>query len=263
MIVSKYRTQNNMKTFSSNGVSLSYQIYGEGKPILLLHGACVDFNFNYFQTGWVDTLTSQGYQVIGLDFRGHGKSDQSTDPSFYGLDNFSNDALDLIHHLNLNSVVLMGYSMGTIIALNLLHKHPDFFPKAILIGTGDVLIGQPPFGKIVQGLGKLFEFETFPDHLPKHVSAYWSFFKELGLDKESMTAFSRGHYPNLSMKEVANIQVPTLIISGENDLVLGQGKRVAEKLTSGEYSEIKNTDHFTLAIDRNTHQKAVEYLNGT
>ncbi|WP_422359508.1 alpha/beta fold hydrolase [Reichenbachiella sp.] len=252
-----------MSTFSSNSVSLTYKIYGEGNPILLPHGGCVDFNYNYYQTGWVDTLTNNGFQVIGLDFRGHGNSDRSTDPSFYGLDNLSNDVMNLIHHLSLKSAVIMGYSMGTVIALNLLHKHPDFFSKAILIGTGDVLIGQPPFEKIVQGLGKVFDFETFPDHLPKHVSAYWSFFKELGLDRESMKAFSKASYPNLSIEEVESIQVPTLIISGENDLVLGQGKQVAQKLVNGEYSEIKNTDHFTLAIEPNTHHKAIDYLKRT
>ena len=162
--------------------------------------------------------------------------------------------------MNLKSVVLMGYSMGTVIALNLLHKHPELFSKAILIGTGDVLIGQPPFEKIVQGLGKVFDFDTFPDHLPKHVSAYWSFFNELGLDRESMKAFSKAKYPDLSIEEVATIQVPTLIISGENDLVLRQGKQVAKHLVNGEYSEVKNADHFTLAIDPSTHQKAVDYL---
>ena len=249
-----------MSTFSSNGVTLSYNIHGEGKPILLLHGGCVDFNYNYLQTGWVDTLTKQGYQVIGLNFRGHGKSAGSIDPAFYGLDNLSNDVMNLIYHLNLKSVVLMGYSMGTVIGLNLLHKHPEFFSKAILIGTGNILIGQPPFEKIVRGLGKIFEFETYPDHLPKHVSAYWSFFKELGLDRESMTAFSKASYPDLSIEEVADIHVPTLIISGENDLVLGQGKQVADTLANGEYSEIKNADHFTLATEPKTHLRVVEYL---
>lgn len=229
-------------------------------PILLLHGGCVDFNYNYVQTGWVDTLTKQGYQVIGLDFRGHGNSDKSTDQAFYGLNNLSNDAINLIHHLNLKSVAIMGYSMGTVIALNLLHKHPEFFTKAILIATGDTLIGQPPFDKLLQGLSKVFEFETFPSHLPKHVSAYWSFSNELGLDRESMKAFTRASYPSLSVEEVSSIHVPTLIISGEKDLVLGQGEQVAKELVNGEYSEIKNADHFNLAIAPSAHQKAIEFL---
>lgn len=252
-----------MSTFSSNSISLSYHIYGEGKPILLLHGGCIDFNYNYLQTKWVETLTKQGYKVIGLDFRGHGNSDRSADPGFYGLDNLSNDAMNLILHLNLKSVAIMAYSMGTVISLNLLHKHPEFFSKAILIGTGNCLIGQPPFEKIIQGLGNVFEFESFPDHLPKHVSAYWKFFKELRLDRESMKAFSRASYPSLTAEEVSNIHVPTLIISGEKDLVLGQGKLVANELAHVEYTEIKNADHFTLAVDPNTHQKAIEYLKRT
>jgi pimeloyl-ACP methyl ester carboxylesterase len=249
-----------MTKFSNNGVTLSYEIHGEGMPILLLHGGCVDFNYNYLQTGWVDALTKQGYQVIGLDFRGHGKSDKSTDKAFYGINNLSHDAMNLIHHLNLKSVAVMGYSMGTIVALNLLYKHPEFFSKAILIATGETLIGQPPFGKIVRGLAKVFEFETFPDHLPKHVSAYWTFFKELGLDRASMEAFCLASYPDLTVEEVSSIVVPTLIISGEKDLVLGQGEEVAKKMVNGEYSEIENADHFNLAIDPKAHQEAINFL---
>lgn len=252
-----------MKTFVSNSVNLAYYIHGKGKPIVLLHGGCVDFNFNYHQTGWVNTLTKQGYQVIGLDFRGHGHSDKSTDPSFYDLQHLSNDVINLIHHLNLTSVAIMGYSMGTIVAINLLHKHPDFFSKAILMATGDVLIGQPPFEKIVHLVGQVFAYDTFPDHLPKHVSTYWSFFNKLGLDRGSMKAFSKARYPHLSVQEVEAIQVPTLIISGQHDLVLGQGQQVAQKLIHGEYLEIKNTDHFMLAIEPSAHQRVITFLNHT
>ena len=121
-----------MSSFSSNNATLSYSIYGEGHPILLLHGGCVDFNYNYFQTGWVDTLTKHGYQVIGLDFRGHGKSQRSPDPAFFGLDNLSNDALNLIHHLNLKSVAIMGYSMGAFIGAYLLGHTPERFSSMLL-----------------------------------------------------------------------------------------------------------------------------------
>lgn len=66
-----------MPKFTKNGVSINYKVYGNGKPIILLHGAIVDFNYNYIQTGWVKTLTENGFQVIGMDFRGYGESDES------------------------------------------------------------------------------------------------------------------------------------------------------------------------------------------
>jgi pimeloyl-ACP methyl ester carboxylesterase len=251
-----------MAIFTHEGISICYEVYGEGKPILLLHGAAVDFNYNFIQTGWVDTLTKNGYQVIGLNYRGYGHSDKSNDPAFYGTTNLSNDAINLLLHLNLKDVALMGYSMGTLIALELLHKHPDFFSKAILIATGDGLMGQPPFifANIVPGLAKLFAYETFPSHLPTHISTYWTFFKALKLDKEAMIAFSLANYAPLSPEEVSTIETPILIISGEKDVVLGQGSHVSEKLATGEYLEITDADHFTLATNKNAHEATVAFL---
>ena len=82
--------------------------------------------------------------------------------------------INLINHLKLEKVCLIGYSMGTVIAIDLLHKHPEYFLKAALIATGNGLIGIPPFifGNMLPGLAKVFSFNSFPSHLPSHVSAY-------------------------------------------------------------------------------------------
>jgi pimeloyl-ACP methyl ester carboxylesterase len=251
-----------MPRFKQKNVSISYEVYGTGKPVILLHGAIVDFNYNYVQTGWIKTLTKNGFQVIGIDFRGYGESDKSDDSTFYGTTNFSNDVINLINHLKLENVCLVGYSMGTVIALDLLNKHPEYFSKAVLIATGDGLIGIPPFilGNILSGLAKVFSYDSFPNHLPSHISTYWSFLNEVGLDRKSMIAFSLANYPHLTAEKTTEIDIPILIISGEKDLVLGQGQKVAETLPKGQYLEIKGANHFTLATDKETHISAVEFL---
>jgi pimeloyl-ACP methyl ester carboxylesterase len=58
-------------------------------------------------------------------------------------DKLSNDVINLIDHLKLENIRLIGYSMGTVIALDLLSTHPEYFSKAVLIATGDGLIGLP------------------------------------------------------------------------------------------------------------------------
>jgi pimeloyl-ACP methyl ester carboxylesterase len=83
------------------------------------------------------------FQVIGIDFRGYGESDKSNDSNFYGTTNLVNDVINLIDHLKLENIRLIGYSMGTVIALDLLSTHPEYFSKAVLIATGDGLIGLP------------------------------------------------------------------------------------------------------------------------
>ena len=251
-----------MPKFTTDKVTISYEIYGSGKPIVLLHGGAVDFNYNYLQTGWVQTLTDNGFQVIGINFRGYGESDKSNDPSFYGTTNFSNDVVNLIKHLKFSKVYLIGYSMGTLIALDLLYKYPEYFSKAILMATGNGLIGVPPFilENLLPGFAKVFSFDSFPSHLPKHISAYWNFINEIGLDKESMIALSLAKYPSLTAENASKIEVPTLIISGELDLVLGKGEKTAKALPNGEYLEIKGSNHFELATEKKVHQSAIEFL---
>jgi pimeloyl-ACP methyl ester carboxylesterase len=131
-----------------------------------------------------------------------------------------------------------------------------------LIATGNGLIGIPPFifANILPELPKVLSFDSFPSHFPSHISAYWSFLNEVGLDRKSMIAFSLANYPPLTAEKAAEIDIPTLIISGEKDLVLGQGQKVAETLAKGEYLEIQGANHFTLATDKETHNSTIEFL---
>jgi pimeloyl-ACP methyl ester carboxylesterase len=103
----KRYTKKQMPKFTENNISINYQVYGTGKPLILRHGAIINFDFNYVKPGWVETLTENGFQVIGIDFRGYGESDKSNDPNFYGTENFSNDVINLINHLQLENVGLM------------------------------------------------------------------------------------------------------------------------------------------------------------
>ncbi|SHI94860.1 alpha/beta fold hydrolase [Algibacter luteus] len=251
-----------MPKFTTNKVTISYEVHGKGKPIVLLHGGAVDFNYNYVQTGWIETLTENGFQVIGINFRGYHESDKSNDPKFYGTENFSNDVINLIKHLKFSKVFLLGYSMGTLIAFDLLYRYPGYFSKAILIATGNGLIGIPPYilENLLPGFAKIFSYESYPSHLPKHLSAYWNFINEVGLDKESMIALSLGKYPSLTVENASKIEIPTLIISGELDLVLGKGEKVAKTLPNGEYLEIKGANHFALATEKKVHESTIKFL---
>jgi pimeloyl-ACP methyl ester carboxylesterase len=173
-----------MPKFTTNTISINYNVYGTGIPVLLLHGALVDFNYNYSQTGWIKSLSKNGFQVIGIDFRGYGESDKSNDSNFYGTTNLANDVINLIDHLKLENIRLIGYSMGTVIALDLLSTHPEYFSKAVLIATGDGLIGLPLlYLKIFYSVLQIcFHMRLFQS-LAKSYFCILNFFKQIGLEK--------------------------------------------------------------------------------
>src|SRR5437764_3063286 len=108
-----------MPTFDSTGVSIRYEVHGEGRPIVLVHGFASSFERNWNNTGWVQFLTGHGYQVIGLDVRGHGSSEKLYRPEAYTTEQMSGDLLLLLDHLSIAQADLMGYSMGGGIVLRL------------------------------------------------------------------------------------------------------------------------------------------------
>ncbi|NLJ58525.1 MAG: alpha/beta hydrolase [Tissierellia bacterium] len=91
---------------TSDGIKLFYDVKGEGKPIVLVHGWSQDSSV--FQPQ-VEELSKE-YKVVVYDHRGHGKSDR---PEFgLTLNRFAVDLRELIEHLNLDKILLGGWSMG-------------------------------------------------------------------------------------------------------------------------------------------------------
>ena len=67
--------------------------------------------------------------------------------------------------------------------------------------------------------------------------------------EQRMRALAQASYPRLAPADALAIAIPALVISGQNDLVLGQGPRLAQALGQGQYVEVPGADHFSLAAD--------------
>lgn len=91
---------------ASDGVKLFYKQQGEGNTIVLVHGWSADHTA--FDQSF-DEL-SKNYQVISVDLRGHGSSDRPE--KGLSLKRFATDLEELMEHLNLQDVTLVGHSMG-------------------------------------------------------------------------------------------------------------------------------------------------------
>jgi pimeloyl-ACP methyl ester carboxylesterase len=120
--------------FDSDGVKIHYQIWGEGDPIVLVHGCTASIDANWLQPGVVPALAKE-FKVIALDTRGHGKSDKPHDPAAYGV-KMAEDVVRLLDHLGIEKAHVVGYSLGGFITLKLLTLHPERFLSATLGGAG-------------------------------------------------------------------------------------------------------------------------------
>ena len=246
----------------TKNISIYYEQHGEGVPIVLVHGGAVSFAANYAVYGWVELLTQRGFQVIGLDLRGHGLSDKPLDASAYGTANVAGDVLAVMDELELKEVAIVGYSLGSAVALHLIQAFPARFSRAALVATGDGLLGFPPhvFSDLLPVLASAVSREKYPDDLPSHVAAYWTFVAETGGSRQAISAAAQASYPPLSIALASSIQQPVLVVSGENDPVLGKGPRLAEALPNGRYMEIPKADHFSLAASSRVKKAIAEFM---
>ena len=251
-----------MPSFTRGGYSIHYEIHGEGTPVILLHGICVSFAGNFAGFGWVESLRKQGMQVVGLDFLGHGKNGKPHVPDAYGSHNLAADVIKLLAHLNLTTASLVGFSLGNVIALHLLHTYPQRFGRSALIATGDGLLGLPPhtMAETAPQLAHALDSDHYPPQLPKHVAMYWNFATKVGGDRLASAAAARAHYPICTAEEAGRVAADVLVISGEIDPVLGQGTVLARSLAHGRYLEIAGADHFMLATSDEAKDAAAQFV---
>jgi pimeloyl-ACP methyl ester carboxylesterase len=124
-----------MPGFDSNGVVIHYEVFGKGKPLILLHGFGASLQTNWVATGWIDTL-SPLRQVIALDCRGHGESERPRDPAAYTAHEATEDVVRLLDHMGVATMDIFGYSMGAGIALRAVLFHPERVTVVVLGGFG-------------------------------------------------------------------------------------------------------------------------------
>lgn len=112
-------------------MKLNYQIHGEGKPLIILHGL-----FGTLENwGAQIKVLSEHYQVIAADMRNHGRSPHSDQMSY---DLMAADIAELMASLNLDKAQIIGHSMGGKAAMQFALTHPEKIEKLIIVDIAPV-----------------------------------------------------------------------------------------------------------------------------
>lgn len=142
---------------TSDGLSLYFDDRGEGLPLLCLSGLTRDSrDFDYV----LPHLT--GCRVIRLDYRGRGKSDWAEDPLSYTIPREAQDVLELLVHLGLDSVAVLGTSRGGLVAMGLAAGAPQVLRGVALNDIGPV-IAEEGLDVIMGYLGKPPVWSNYED----------------------------------------------------------------------------------------------------
>lgn len=117
-----------MPVIQCNGADLYYEEHGEGQPIVFLHGATA--GLRYFEPQL--TGLSNEFRTVAVDFRGHGRSEKTEVGHTFGQ--YARDVQAFLKQLELNQVVLVGWSMGALISWEYVHQ----FGTGRLQAIGDI-----------------------------------------------------------------------------------------------------------------------------
>ncbi|MBI2761195.1 MAG: alpha/beta hydrolase [Chloroflexi bacterium] len=127
-----------------NGLSLYYEIYGSGAPLILLHGGLG----SSAMFGEVLPMLAAGRQVIAVDLQAHGHTADIDRPLRFEL--LADDIAGLMAYLGIDKADVMGYSLGGGVALQTAIRYPERVRKLVLVSTPfkrdgwypEVLVGQ-------------------------------------------------------------------------------------------------------------------------
>lgn len=252
-----------------NGVSLYYEIHGAGAPLVLLHGGIGEIDM----FGAVLPALAAGHQVIAVDLQGHGGTADIDRPLSYEA--MANDVAALIRRLGLQSVNLMGYSLGGGVALRAAIQHPDVVTRLVVVST--------PFkrsGWHKENLEGMAQTNAAAAEYLKQ-TPLWDLYSKKAprpedfprlLDK--MATFLGQDYDWSA--EVAALKRPTMVIAGDWDAVridhatemfklLGGGQRDAlwdgSNMTANRFAVLPGATHYTIFSDPRLAETAIPFFD--
>ena len=186
-----------------NGIKIWYASFGQGEPVLLIHGGLA--NSNYW--GHQVRALQKHYRVVVMDSRGHGRSSRNEQP--YGYDLMASDVLALMDHLGIKKAAIVGWSDGAIIGLDIAMHHPErvsrlfaFAANSDPSGVADIAKSDV-FNAYIERAGEEYK------RLSPTPTEYKSFVEQITKMWETQ--------PNWTEADLAAIKVPTWIVDADHD----------------------------------------------
>jgi pimeloyl-ACP methyl ester carboxylesterase len=249
-----------MPYVSVNGIDLHYREAGEGFPVVLVHG------FTGNSRNWALTVpaVSASFRTISPDLRGHGLSSKPTRREDYTLEALAADVLALLRHLGISECYLAGHSMGGMVAQHLVLSQPHLFRALVLVDTAaDPLPGMmtPERQRLIEiarrgDMEAVFEEQLRLNLLPPEIVSRPEI---LQIRREQFRLVAPEAYIYLSqamaerrplLDELANIQIPTLIVCGEKDEpFLAPSQAMHQRIEGSQLAIISGSGH-TPQIER-------------
>jgi pimeloyl-ACP methyl ester carboxylesterase len=229
------------KYYTIRGIKMYCEVYGSGKPLLLIHGnggsiSSFSNTIPYF---------SKKYKVIATDSRAHGRSTDSNDSLSFEM--MADDEAALLDAMHIDSAYVIGWSDGGIVSLVMAMRHPGKVIK--LASTGANL--WPDSTALIPSLWKEMKKTYDSSHNKIFTTA-----KEKNDWKVFMLDWLQ---PNIPLTALKAIHCPSLIINGDHDLItLEHAVKIFQNIPQAYLWILPNSGHGTLLEHKDEFNKKVD-----
>jgi len=242
---------------------IHYEQFGEGHPIILVHGWGADAKRNWIDTGWVAAL-ERVRRVILLDCRGHGRSDKPLTQHSYGYRAMSEDVLQVMDDLGILKADLFGYSMGAFMAVALLRHHRERFTSVVMGGIGDENERSAAACFVIADALRTHDPALIADPLGRAYRAFVD--ADPTSDREALALaalqmWPEGHPLDLGGAGLREVDVPVLIVNGADDHpYVDSAHRLAAAVPGAKLATIPGTDHLSVVTDERFKTVVLDFL---
>src|ERR1700736_5373773 len=236
---------------NANGICIYYAVYGQGSPVILLHGGLANSDY------WGNQVMAlePHHTVIVMDSRGHGRSTRDSRP--YGYDLMADDVVALMDVLKVPKADIVGWSDGAILGLDLWMRHPDrvgkifaFAANTVTSGVKDGVEKNPTFAAFIERAGH--EYEAY-SATPKEYHAFVVQISKMWASQQNWTD-----------AQLKAITASVLVVDGDHDEAIKREhtEYIASTIPRAGLLILPNASHFAFLQDPELFNYAVLHFLG-
>jgi pimeloyl-ACP methyl ester carboxylesterase len=193
-----------------NGIKMYYELYGEGDPLVLIHGGGSTIQTSFEN---IIPLLAVHYKVIAVELQAHGRTSDRDAPESFEQD--ADDVAALLKHLAIDSAHIMGFSNGGNTTMQIGIRHPALVKKLVIISAFYKREG------MFKGFFEMLE-KAVLDEMPRQLrDAYLSIpgndsaglLNMFNKDRMRMVQFN-----DWTDEMLSSIKAPSLVVSGDKDV---------------------------------------------
>jgi pimeloyl-ACP methyl ester carboxylesterase len=234
-----------------NGIKIHYAIYGQGSPVIFLHGGLANTDY------WGNQVPAVAahHTVILIDSRGHGRTTRDERP--YGYDLMADDVVAALDALKIPKADVVGWSDGGILGIDLALRHKDrvgkvfaFAANTVTSGVVDGVEKNPTFAAYIERAG-----HEYVEHsaTPKEYDAFVDQISKMWADQ-----------PNWTDDQLKAIDTPVLVVDGDHDEAIKRAhtEYIAATIPHAGLLILPNVSHFAFLQDPDQFNFAILHFLG-